>query len=148
MSHDIRMECLRCTIRRLLFIIYIRYPLDCIMSECFGYGDAFRLIGTNTITLGKDPHRINRLCQKNFMNLEIKHWLLFSPNKNMNIKLNNYRMVTDTTEKNLRMMVSDDLDCHAQSQICLAESSWAFYKVRSNVSQKTPWYSKLTFNRR
>ena len=124
-----------------------KMPKEWTVIGLFTHADDFKVVGTNAITLQIDAHIISRRCQLTLMNLNLQKSALFCLKGNMSINLNNHRMITVATEKAFGRVVSSDLDWHAQAERRVAKSMQAFYKVKSNISQSTPWNSKLMLYR-
>ena len=131
----------------LFSIIFINDLPECIMSSCFGYADDFKVIATNTITLQIHATRIWKWCSQNLMTLNISKCKTLNLKGNGSISMNGKTLEQTQKEKDLGIIVSNDLTWTANVERRCEKAIKVFFTIKRNIANGTSWIGKKNLYR-
>ena len=131
----------------LFFIIFINDLPECIMSSCFGYADDYKVIATNTITLQIDANRIWKWCSQNLITSNINKRKTLKLNGNGSISMNEKTVEQTQKEKDLGIIVSNDLTWTANAERRCEKAIKVFFTIKRNIAKSTSWIAKKNLYR-
>ena len=120
----------------LFFIIFINDLPECIMLSCFGYADDYKVIATNTITLQIDATRIWKWCSQNLMTLNISNCKTLNLKGNGSISMNGKTLEQTQKEKDLAIIVSNDLTWTANAERRCEKAIKVFFTIKRNIANR------------
>ena len=123
----------------LFFIIFINDLPECIMSSCFGYADDFEVIATNMVTLQIDATRIWKWCNQSLMTLNISKCKTLNLKGNGRISMNGKTLEQTQKEKDLGIIVSNDLTWTANVERRCEKAIKVFLPIKRNIANGTSW---------
>ena len=129
----------------LFFIIFINDLPECIVSSCFGYADDYKVIATNTITLQIDATRIWKCCSQKLMTLNISKCKTLNLKGNGSISMNGKTLEQTQKEKDLGIIVSNDLTWTANAERRYEKAIKVFFIMKRNIANGTSWIAKKIF---
>ena len=121
----------------LLFLIFINDIPKCIeKSHCFGYCDDMKIFSTEEIYLQKDTTNVEKWCEENKMPLNENKCNLFNLKGKMEVTLFNTNVDTAKTQKDIGILMCDNLWWSVNAENRISKAMGAYYKVKRNISKK------------
>ena len=121
----------------LLLIIFINDIPKCIeKSDCFGYCDNMKIVSTEEIRLQKDSTNVEKWCEENKMPLNEAKCNLLNLKGNMEVTLFDTNVDTAKTQKNLGVLMCDNLSWSVNAENRISKAMGAFYRIKRNISKK------------
>ena len=128
----------------LLFIIFINDFPKCIEnSDFFGYCDDMKILSTEETHQQKDTTNVEKRCKENKMPLNEDKRNLLKLKGKLEVTLFNTNVDTTKTQKELAILMCDNLSWSVNAEKRISKAMGAFYKVQRNISKKTSFMSKL-----
>ena len=120
-----------------LFIIFINDFPKCIEnSDCFGYCYDMKILSTEEIHLQKDTTNVEKWCKENNMPLDEDKCNLLNLKRKMEVTLFNTNDDTAKTQKDLGILMCDNLSWSVNAENRISKAMGAFYKIKRNISKK------------
>ena len=121
----------------LLLIIFINDIPKCIeKSDCFGYFENMKIVSTDEIRLQKDSTNVEKWCEENKMPLNEAKCNLLNLKGNMEVTLFDTNVDTAKTQKNLGILMCDNLSWSVNAENRISKAMGAFYRIKRNISKK------------
>ena len=121
----------------LLFIIFINDFPKCIEnSDCFDYCDDMKILSTEEIHLQKDTTNVEKWCKENKMPLNEDKCNLLNLKGKMEVTLFHTNVDTAKTQKDLGILMCDNLSWSVNAENRISKAMGAFYKIKRNISKK------------
>ena len=131
----------------LFFIIFINDLPKCVMSTCFGYADDYKIIAKNGITLQIDAHKIWKWCSSNLVSLNLKKCKVLCLKGIAKVTIQGHQLENSIVEKDLSIMISNDLTWTAQTEKQCEKTMKAFFTIKRNIANGTPWTTRKNLYR-
>ena len=121
----------------LLFILFINDFPKCIEnSNCFGFCNHLKILCTEETPLQKDMINVEKWCKENKMPLKEAKCNLLKLKGKIEVTLFNTNVDTAKTQKNLGILMCDNLSWSVNAENRISKAMGAFYKIKRNISKK------------
>ena len=121
----------------LLFIIIINnFPKSIEKSDCFDYCDDMKIFSTEEIHLQKDTTNVEKWCEENKMPLNEDKCNLLNLKGKKEVTLLNTNFDTAMTQKDLGILMCDNISWSVNAENLISKAMGAFYKIKRNLSKK------------
>ena len=121
----------------LLFIIFINDISTCTeKSDCFGYCGDMKILSTEEIHLQKDKTNVEKWCEENKMPLNEDKCNLLNFKEKMEVTLFNTNDDTTKTQKDLGILMSDNISRSKSAENRIQKAMEAFYEIKRHISKK------------
>ena len=117
------------------------------MSTCFGYSDDYKILAKNGITLQFDAHKIWKWCSSNLMSLNLKKCQFLCLKGIAKVTIQCHQLENSIVEKDLGIMISNDLTWTAQTEKHCEKTMKAFFTIKRNIANGPPWTTRKNLYR-
>ena len=107
-----------------------------------GYADDYKIVAKNGITLQIDAHKIWRWCSSDLMSLNLNKCKVLCLKGIEELTIQGHQLDNSIVEKDLGIMISNDLTWTAQTEKRCEKTMKAFFTIKRNIANGTPWTTR------